>query len=178
MGPSGRERRFYDRFLTKSYGFKIYDDVPGKPGIIGNVTGNNFTIVIPPSNVRATLRIGVAKIAYLVSYENMGIFNVTIKVVTPLTATAKPMSPRSAGCSTIELCNSTSTLVDTLWTEKSSISKTLEVKFPLYGETVNSGSTNSAQLMRDKSVHVTITINDAFPRRAENIVKILYIMLY
>jgi hypothetical protein len=154
MGPSGRERRFLDRFLVKKmvHGFKVYEDVPGKPGLISDTTMSNFTIVIPTSNVRSVLRLGIAKVTYLISYENMGVFNLSVTSV-------------STGPLGKEMKNTTSVLVDTLWSERASIAKTVDLKFPI--------SSQDKQL----TVAVTVAVVEATPKRAVNKVKILSVML-
>ena len=85
LSPTDRRHHIkYENYLTRVEGFSYYEDVPQKPGFIGENTSDYFSLHFNSHATARHCRYHALSIGRLVSYENMGTLEVKVNVTDPL----------------------------------------------------------------------------------------------
>jgi hypothetical protein len=72
------------RFVSTGGAWSVGTDAPGRPlGLLCNVTGSSFSVVVAPSEMRRHVRAGKLRLVLLKAYDRMGVLGVNISAVTP-----------------------------------------------------------------------------------------------
>ncbi|GIM05338.1 hypothetical protein Vretimale_9811 [Volvox reticuliferus] len=149
------------RALGPCRGWRAYADVPEKSGFIAMDVGSSCVLALRPEEINE-LGLGKAHVLMYKSYENMGIFKMTItegqvKVINGTCEGADDPNARVLGSMT----------VDSLWAEKASLAEVAIMQFEL-----PPASDTSACLL----VHLAVV--EANPARLSNKVKLLGISFF
>ncbi|GLI67754.1 hypothetical protein VaNZ11_012007 [Volvox africanus] len=148
------------RFVTPCRGWCAYDDVPEKIGFISNEAGTSCVLSLQPAEVSG-LGVGKARVLMYKSYENMGVFKMTVvQGRAGLNGTCEgaydPNAPVLG-----------SMIVDSMWKERASLAEVAVMQFKL-----PPASDRSACLL----VHLYVV--EANPKRLKNKVKLLGISFF